>query len=380
MIGFVVVGVGRDLTQARDAAVALAERFPERVAATAGVHPHDATSLDEAAHAELAALVRRPEVVAVGRDWPRLPLRPLAARRAAGHLRPPHRRALAREVQKPIVVHTREAAEDTLALLASEGARDVGGIIHCFSEDRPFAARAIDLGFDVSFSGIVTFKNARAIHEVASWAPLERVLVETDSPYLAPVPMRGKPCEPAYVAYTAAKVAELRGMDVVALAEATTANAERRFRRAFPRAAAAGSPSRGRASKIRGVEEVLRKSASTRRRTRVDVGGVDRSARRARRRFQRARDALARSPVRLVGAAAAAAGSGLGDDRRRAPPAIATGTTPPRIAPRTPRGSAAVLGRLADRAAPISPFGDGAESTRRSRRRRTSATGTSRFT
>ena len=100
---------------------------------------------------------------------------------------------------------------DTLAILEREGARDVGGIIHCFSEDRPFAERALALGFDLSFSGIVTFKSARAVQEVAAWAPLDRILVETDSPYLAPVPMRGKRCEPAYVVHTARRVAELRG-------------------------------------------------------------------------------------------------------------------------------------------------------------------------
>ncbi len=146
--------------------------------------------------------------------------------------------ALARATGKPIVVHTREAAADTLELLASEGARDVGGIIHCFSEDRPFAEKALDLGFDLSFSGIVTFKSARAIQDVAAWAPLDRVLVETDSPYLAPIPLRGKPCEPAYVVHTARHVAALRGIDLATLAAATHANSERRFRRAFPTAPA----------------------------------------------------------------------------------------------------------------------------------------------
>jgi len=232
VVGFVVVGVGKDLAPAR-AAVALAQADAERVGAAVGVHPHDASTLDDAVHAELAALASRPEVVAVGEiglDYhydhsPRDVQRAVFARLIG----------LAREVKKPIVVHTREAAEDTLAILASEGARDVGGVIHCFSEDRPFAERALDLGFDVSFSGIVTFKNARSVHEVAAWAPIDRVLVETDSPYLAPVPMRGKPCEPAYVAYTAARVAELRGISPAALAEATTSNAERRFGRTFPR-------------------------------------------------------------------------------------------------------------------------------------------------
>ncbi len=120
------------------------------------------------------------------------------------------------------------------AILEREGARDVGGIIHCFSEDRPFAARALDLGFDVSFSGIVTFKSAVAVQDVAVWAPLDRILVETDSPYLAPVPMRGKRCEPAMVSHTARRVAELRGVSAEEVAEATTRNTQRRFGKTFP--------------------------------------------------------------------------------------------------------------------------------------------------
>jgi TatD DNase family protein len=228
--GFVVVGVGRDLAPARHA-VALATRLPERVSAAVGIHPHDAATWSPAAHEELAALARDSGVVAVGEiglDYhydhsPRDTQRKVFARLVA----------LAREVKKPIVIHTRDAAADTLAVLEAEGARDVGGVIHCFSEDRPFAERALDLGFDLSFSGIVTFKGAKAIHEVAAWAPLDRILVETDSPYLAPVPMRGKPCEPAYIVHTAKRVAELRGITVDAVAQATTDNAERRFRRAF---------------------------------------------------------------------------------------------------------------------------------------------------
>ena len=182
-------------------------------------------------HAELRTLAQAPEVVAVGEiglDYhydhsPREVQRDVFARLIA----------LGRELRKPIVVHTREAAEDTLAILEREGARDVGGIIHCFSEDRPFAARALDLGFDVSFSGIVTFKNARAVQDVAVWAPLDRILVETDSPYLAPIPMRGKRCEPAMVSHTARRVAELRGVAVDEVADATTKNAQRRFGKSF---------------------------------------------------------------------------------------------------------------------------------------------------
>jgi TatD DNase family protein len=198
-----------------------------------GVHPHDAASLDEAAYAELETLVAAPEVVAVGEmglDYhydhsPRDVQRRVFARLVA----------LARAHAKPIVIHTREAAADTLEIMAAEGAREVGGVIHCFSEDRAFAERALDLGFYLSFSGIVTFRSAASVHDVAAWAPLDRVLVETDSPYLAPVPMRGKACEPAYVAHTAVRVAALRKMPLRDLANATTANAERCFRRSFPR-------------------------------------------------------------------------------------------------------------------------------------------------
>ena len=223
---FVVVGVGRDLAPARFA-VELAARRPD-VFAAAGVHPHDASVLDDAMLAELEALAARPEVVAVGeigldyhymhapRDVQQRVFRELVA--------------LARRVRKPIVVHTREAAADTLAILEAEGARDVGGIIHCFTEDRPFAARALDLDFDLSFSGIVTFKTARAIQDVAAWAPPDRVLVETDSPYLAPVPLRGKRCEPAHVLHTARFVAALRGEPVEAFAARTVENTRRRLR------------------------------------------------------------------------------------------------------------------------------------------------------
>jgi TatD DNase family protein len=223
--GFVSIGVGRDLGSVR-AAVELAERRPD-VWATVGVHPHDATSLDDAGFAEIEALARRQRVVAVGEigldyHYMRSPreLQQEVFRRFV---------ALARAVKKPIVVHTREAAADTLAILEEEGARDVGGIIHCFSEDRPFAERALALGFDLSFSGIVTFRTAQAIKDVAAWVPADRYLVETDSPYLAPIPFRGKKCEPAYVRYTAAHVAELRGETVEVVAERTTANARKRL-------------------------------------------------------------------------------------------------------------------------------------------------------
>ena len=139
----------------------------------------------------------------------------------------------ARATAKPLVIHTRSASADTLAILREEGGGAVGGVFHCFTETREVAQAALDLGFHISFSGILTFKNAEDLREVARLVPLDRCLIETDSPYLAPVPLRGKPCEPAYVVHTARRVAELRGIPFEALCEATTENAERRFRRPF---------------------------------------------------------------------------------------------------------------------------------------------------
>jgi len=220
--GFVCVGVG-SLPQARDA-LALAARRPD-VWATVGVHPHDAASCDAQLEAELRRLASSPRVVAIGEiglDFhydhsPREQQQEVFRRFIQ----------LARERKLPIVVHTRTAPAETLRILSEENARDVGGLIHCFSEDKPFATRALDLGFDLSFSGIVTFKSARDIQEVAAWAPADRILVETDSPYLAPVPLRGKRCEPAYVLHTARFVAELRGVPVEELAAQTSQNAAR---------------------------------------------------------------------------------------------------------------------------------------------------------
>ncbi len=221
--GFMVVGVA-ETTRAAEDAVELAERHPDVVAAV-GFHPHDAAAVDDAAWAAITRLASRPRVAAIGEtgldyhyDHSPRDLQQTLFRRTI---------ALAREVNKPVVIHTREAAADTLSILVDEGARDAGGVIHCFSEDLAFARAALELGFYLSFSGIVTFKNARAIQEVAAAAPLERVLVETDAPYLAPVPFRGKRCEPSHVVHTAAFVAELRGMSREAFAEATTDNARR---------------------------------------------------------------------------------------------------------------------------------------------------------
>jgi len=222
--GFVCIGVG-SLQQAQ-AAVELAGRRAD-VWASVGAHPHDAAGCDDALLEQLTRLAEAPRVVAVGEigldfHYDHSPRERQAEifRRFIG---------LARQLKRPIIVHTRSAAEETLAILREEKAHEVGGIIHCFSENKDFAARALDLDFDLSFSGIVTFKRATDIQEVAAWAPASRILVETDSPYLAPVPLRGKRCEPAHVVHTARFVAELRGTTLEELSRITSENAARRL-------------------------------------------------------------------------------------------------------------------------------------------------------
>lgn len=221
------VGVGRLLTIGTDPAssrqaVTLAAAHAD-VYAAVGIHPHDAARADEAALAEIAALLRAPKVVAVGEiglDYYRN-LSPretqLAALRA--------QLALARAVRKPVLLHCREAHADLLAVLAAEGAAEVGGIMHCFSGDLDIARRCLDLGLLVSIAGPVTYPNARRLAEVVRALPLDRLVLETDCPYLPPQPWRGQRNEPAYLAVTAARVAELRGAPVAAMADATTRNA-----------------------------------------------------------------------------------------------------------------------------------------------------------
>ena len=190
--------------------------------ATAGTHPDYPDVAPEPDVATLVGLAARPKVVAIGEtglDYYRL-TGDLAWQRERFRT---HIRA-ARECGKPLVVHTRQAADDTLAIMREERAADVGGVMHCFTETWDVADAAMDLGFHISFSGIVSFKNATAIHEVARRVPLDRMLIETDSPYLAPVPYRGKTNEPAYVVHVAEAIAKLRGIDVAEVARATSAN------------------------------------------------------------------------------------------------------------------------------------------------------------
>jgi TatD DNase family protein len=208
--------------------LALAEAWPVLLASV-GVHP-EATGVREPTVAELVELACHPRVIAIGEtgldyywhkdapEWQR--------ERFRIHIR------AARQAQKPLVVHTREAAADTLRVMQEEGAREAGGVMHCFTETWEVAEAALDRGFYISLSGIVTFKKALTVREVAQRVPLDRLLVETDSPYLAPVPYRGKINQPGYVKHVAEEVARLRGLTYEALVDATTAN----FFRLFPSA------------------------------------------------------------------------------------------------------------------------------------------------
>jgi TatD DNase family protein len=202
--------------------LAVAERF-DGICCTVGVHPHEAANEPDATADRLLALARHPKVVGFGETGLDYYYRhsPAEAQQRSfrAHV------AAARETGLPVVIHTREAEADTLRILAEEVRQGpFPGVIHCFSSTMQLAEKAIELGFYVSFSGIVTFAKAEALRQVARAIPADRILVETDAPYLAPVPKRGKRNEPAFVVHTAAALAEVRGVDESALAATTTAN------------------------------------------------------------------------------------------------------------------------------------------------------------
>ena len=211
------------------------EKFPQilsmaeqhdNIYASVGVHP-DHELEDEPTQSELVRLADHPKVVAIGEtgldyfrlqgdlEWQRTRFRT--------HIR------AAVECNKPLIIHTRSASADTLHLMQEEGAHRAGGVMHCFTESLEVALAAIEMNFYISFSGIVTFKKALELKEVASCIPLERMLIETDSPYLAPVPFRGKLNQPSYVKHVAEEIAKLRGITVEEVGEATSANFSRLF-------------------------------------------------------------------------------------------------------------------------------------------------------
>lgn len=199
----------------------------DKLFATVGVHP-EYTETEEPDVTRLTTLAAHEKVIAIGEtgldyywhkdkpEWQR--------QRFRTHIQ------AARAARKPLIIHTRDSAADTLQVLREENAQEVGGIMHCFTEDRDVAQQALDLGFYISFSGIVTFKNAKVVHNTAQYIPLDRLLIETDAPYLAPAPHRGKLNHPAYVRHVAEGIAKLRGISFDEVAAASTAN----FCRLFP--------------------------------------------------------------------------------------------------------------------------------------------------
>ncbi|HKE62813.1 MAG TPA: TatD family hydrolase [Nitrospira sp.] len=221
------VTIGCDLTTSR-AAVALADRH-QFVYASIGVHPHEVKHISEGWYDEFRRLVTNRKVVAygeIGLDY------------HYNHSSPKEQRErfreqvqLARELHLPIIIHTREAQDDTITILKEEKASEVGGVFHCFSGDAWLAKDALDLGFYLSFSGILTFQNATMLREIAKNTPLDRVLIETDCPYLTPVPHRGKRNEPAFVALVAKQLADLYpDLSLEQIEQQTTENAKRLFK------------------------------------------------------------------------------------------------------------------------------------------------------
>ena len=207
---------------------ALASRYPH-VFASVGVHPNEQDTLDPEVE-ELVKLSKQDKVVAIGEtgldyfhgkgdlEWQR--------QRFRRHIR------AARECNKPLIIHSRAAKEDTINIMHEEGADKIGGVMHCFTEDWDMAQKAMDLNFYISFSGIVTFRNADELREVARLVPLEKMLIETDAPYLTPVPYRGKSNQPAYVRFVAEHIAELRNESLETIASSTTKNFFKLFREA----------------------------------------------------------------------------------------------------------------------------------------------------
>ena len=197
------------------------------ISVTVGVHPNVQHCTDPSVD-ELITLGEAKKVIGIGETG-------LDYFRSEGDLAWQHQRFrnhinAAKSIKKPLIIHTREAQEDTLRILKEEGADEVGGIIHCFTEDWEFAKKAMDLNFHISFSGIITFKNAVSIKDVAKKIPSDRLLIETDSPYLAPVPFRGRPNYPTYVRFVAEQIADLRGVTTTQIADISTNNFYNLFR------------------------------------------------------------------------------------------------------------------------------------------------------
>ena len=219
-----------------DAIRAIAERYDD-IWCSLGVHPHEADAEPEVSPERLVDLAKHPKVVGIGESgldyYYEHSSREAQRRSFRSHI------AAARTTGLPLIVHTRDADDDTVDILQDEFAKGpFPGLIHCYSTSQELAERSLEIGFYISLAGIVTFKSANSLRETVRMLPIDRILIETDAPYLAPVPMRGRSNEPAFVAHTAAAVAELKGISVDELTAATTANFFRLFSRARPPTAA----------------------------------------------------------------------------------------------------------------------------------------------
>lgn len=219
----ITIGTGDGLAGA-ERAIAIAERYPF-IWASVGCHPHNAGIEIDLAHLE--TLARHKKVVAIGetgldffRDWA-----PVDKQHERFH----QQIELAKRVKKPLIIHSREAGEACFKALKEHGADQVGGVFHCFAENAEFASRLWEIGFYVSFPGILTFKKAEELRETCKAIPLERILIETDAPYLAPEPHRGKRCDPAFIVETAKRLAVIKGLSLEEVAAITTANARKLF-------------------------------------------------------------------------------------------------------------------------------------------------------
>ena len=230
-------GVGRMVTICTklsefDRVRGLAERH-QRVYCSVGIHPHEAAAEKAVTAEELVALARHPKVVGIGESgldfYYNASPREAQERQFRTHI------AAARASGLPLIVHARDADAEMAAILREETERGAfGGVMHCFSSGPALAEAALRLGFYLSLSGILTFKNAEGLREIAAKAPLDRLLLETDAPYLAPVPLRGKRNEPAFVRHTAERLAEIKGLELAEVARRTTANFDRLFAKAVP--------------------------------------------------------------------------------------------------------------------------------------------------
>lgn len=220
-----ILCVGIDFVTAHDV-IAIAQQFAQ-VSASVGLHPSE-TSDTEPDVEKIVRLATHPKVVAIGETG----LDYYYNDSGLDNMRERFRRHIraAKKLHKPLIIHSRAAHQDTIQIMREEGANEIGGVMHCFTESWQMAEEAMALGFYISFSGIVTFKNAKNVAEVAAKVPLENMLIETDAPYLTPVPFRGKPNEPQYVRFVAEKIAELKNISIDEVAAQTTKNFQQLFR------------------------------------------------------------------------------------------------------------------------------------------------------